>query len=159
MSQYSNYASQVPKEVRLAINSLSGQDDLRYGIIMALVEAGELQFSELESRMDVHQQSLSNALSDLQTGGFVKKKTGEKIGRRSSGAYTITKFGERILNGLYQASWPKIDRGGISGEKRDLVKSSNVVGATFDMPRVENVKETEKFEVEAAGAVSNPIQK
>jgi len=112
---------------------------------MALVESGELQFSELKDQLGVHQQTLSNALSDLQTSGFVEKKPGEKIGLQSSGAYAVTQFGKQILDGLYQASWPKVDRTGTINGEIDLVKSTNVEGATFDMPDVSDVKETEKI--------------
>ena len=108
--KYLQYASQVPKEIRLAVNSLSGQNDLRYAVVMALVEEDELRFTELKNRLDVHQQRLSTAIEDMQTAGFVEKKPGETIGSQSSGAYTITKFGKQILDGLYHASRPKVDK-------------------------------------------------
>jgi len=100
------YASKIPKEIRLAINGMSGQNELRYGILMLLVEEDELKFNEIKSELDSHPQTLSNALDDLQTGGLLEKQSGEKIGVQSTGKYTITSFGDRILEGLYHASQP-----------------------------------------------------
>lgn len=100
------YASRIPKEVRMAVDSLSGQNDLRYAIIMVLIEHNDLQFSELQDRLGVHQQTLTNALQDMRVGGLIEKKPGEKIGDQTTGAYTQTVFGDRIVKSLYNASNP-----------------------------------------------------
>jgi DNA-binding HxlR family transcriptional regulator len=98
------YASRIPKEVRLAIDGLSDRNEVGYGVVMLLVEKGSLSFSEIQDELDVHQQSLSNTLDALQRGGIIKKEAGERIGDQSTGDYTITEFGDRVLDGLYHAS-------------------------------------------------------
>ncbi|WP_141212166.1 MarR family winged helix-turn-helix transcriptional regulator [Halorubrum ezzemoulense] len=150
--KYLQYASQVPKEIRLAVNSLSGQNDLRYAVVMALVEEDELRFTELKDRLDVHQQRLSTAIEDMQTAGFVEKKPGETIGSQSSGAYTITEFGKQILDGLYHASRPKVDKIAPREGEPNFQESLNVKGAEFDFPSVQEVTETQRLSTSISDA-------
>lgn len=104
--QHLEYASKIPKEVRLAIDGLSGQNEMRYAVMMLLVEEGGLKFSQMKRQLDLHPQQLANALDSLERGGLVKKEPGERIGDQSTGQYEITTFGDRILDGLYEASKP-----------------------------------------------------
>ncbi len=103
----SEYAGKIPLEVRLAVDGLSGSNDVGYAVVVLLVEEESLQFGEIREKLDVHQQTLTNTLDELQRGGVVKKRAGERIGDQSTGAYTLTKFGDRILDGLYYASEPE----------------------------------------------------
>ncbi|AKH98217.1 MarR family transcriptional regulator [Halanaeroarchaeum sulfurireducens] len=107
---YLSYASKVPKEVRLAADGLSGQNDLRWALLVALIEEGALSFSKLKEMLDVHQQSLSNALKALQKGGMIKKKAGKDLGSEQAGNYSIAPFGQKILDGFYSATEPKFEQ-------------------------------------------------
>jgi len=105
------YAEKFPEEVRLAIDGLSGRNDVGYAVMMLLVEEESLQFKEIEQELDVHSQTLSNAVNQLQDGGLIEKKAGDRIGDQSTGEYVITKFGDRILDCLYQATQPGVEVG------------------------------------------------
>ncbi len=104
--QRDEYASQMPLEIRLAVDGLSGHNDTGYAVVMLLSEESQLRFEELREELNVHRQTLTNTLDDLQHGGLVKKRAGELIGDQSTGAYELSDFGDRLLNGLYQGSQP-----------------------------------------------------
>ena len=103
------YVEKVPKEARLANESLSGQNEIRWAVVIALIEEGALPFSELESVLEIHQQKLTNALEALQVGGVVQKRTIEETGGKYSGYYDLTEFGKKILDGFYEATEPKFE--------------------------------------------------
>jgi DNA-binding HxlR family transcriptional regulator len=104
--QRDEYASQMPLEIRLAVDGLSGHNNTGYAVVMLLSEESQLRFEELREELNVHRQTLTNTLDDLQHGGLVKKRAGERIGDQSTGAYELSDFGDRLLNGLYQSSQP-----------------------------------------------------
>jgi DNA-binding HxlR family transcriptional regulator len=104
--QRDQYAARMPLEIRLAVDSLSGHNDTGYAVVMLLSEGSRLQFEELREELDVHQQTLVDTLDDLQHGGVVRKRAGERIGDPSTGAYELTTTGDRLLDGLYYASQP-----------------------------------------------------
>lgn len=104
--QRDEYASQMPLEIRLAVDGLSGHNNTGYAVVMLLSEESQLRFEELREKLDVHRQTLTNTLDDLQHGGLVKKRAGERIGDQSTGAYELSDFGDQLLNGLYQSSQP-----------------------------------------------------
>ena len=93
----------------MANDSLSGQNEIRWGVVMALIEEGALPFSELESVLEIHQQKLTNALEALQVGGVVRKRPVEETGGKYSGYYDLTEFGKKILDGFYKATEPKFE--------------------------------------------------
>jgi DNA-binding HxlR family transcriptional regulator len=107
--QHLKYARKFPQEVRLAIEGLSGQNELGYAIMMLLVEEGSVQFKQIKNELDVHPQSLTNAIGDLEKGGLVEKRAGDQIGSQTTGEYVITNFGDRVLDSLYKASQPEVE--------------------------------------------------
>jgi DNA-binding HxlR family transcriptional regulator len=109
VEKYLQYANKVPKEIRIATESLSGQNDLRWAIIIALIEEGASPFSDIREKLDIHQQRLTNALSALQRGGLIEKRAGDELGDEYSGEYAITTFGQKILDGYYEAASPKFE--------------------------------------------------
>jgi DNA-binding HxlR family transcriptional regulator len=113
------YAAQIPLDIRLAVDSLGGHDDTEYAVVALLSERSSLQFGELREELEIHQQTLTNALNDLQQGGVVRKQVGERIGDQSTGAYELTTTGERLLDGLYYASQSTDGPEGVNGIKED----------------------------------------
>lgn len=103
------YAEKFPAEVRLAIDGLGGQSDVGYAVMMLLVEQGPMHFENIRSELDLYSQTLSNHVNKLQKGGLVKKEAGGTIGDQSTGAYSITKFGNRMLDALYKSTQPETE--------------------------------------------------
>lgn len=103
------YANRLPLDIRLAVDSLSGESNTEYAVVMLLSEKSSLRFKELREELDIHQQKLTDALDSLQHGGVVRKQVGERIGNQSTGAYELTTTGDRLLDGLYYASRPDDD--------------------------------------------------
>lgn len=106
------YASQIPLDIRLAVDSLSGHNGTGYAVVLLLSEEGPLRFEKLRERLEVHRQTLANTLDDLQHGGTVRKRAGDRIGDQSTGAYELSDFGDRLLDGLYYVSQPAGDGDG-----------------------------------------------
>jgi DNA-binding HxlR family transcriptional regulator len=100
MEDYLKYTEGFPKKSRMAINALGGQNGKRYAIVTLLMDKKSLSYNEIKSKLNLASQSLSNALDDLQRGGVVEKRVGEKIGDQSTGNYTITSYGERLIQNI-----------------------------------------------------------
>ncbi|WP_332898758.1 hypothetical protein [Haladaptatus sp. CMSO5] len=141
MEPYEEYANKIPKEARLAAEGLVGQNDLRWGVVAALLEHGDLPFSGLKDQLDIHQQSLSDALEALQIGGLVKKEAREETGGRYSGYYSITQFGLNILDGFYKATRPKYQA---EDKEPTFAYAPNIDGAQVTAFEVEKVSEMTK---------------
>jgi DNA-binding HxlR family transcriptional regulator len=141
MERYKQYANRFPKEIRLAVSGLQGQNELRFAIVAALLENenGE-SFSNIKDELDVHQQRLSTALDDLQTAGIIKKQADGEVGGRSTGKYCTTEFAHRILDGFYAAMEPK--RSDYSPQQ-NFFHAKNVTGESvlFGGWNVERVQE------------------
>jgi DNA-binding HxlR family transcriptional regulator len=125
---YMEYVEKVPKEARLANDALSGQNEIRWAVVSALIEKGALPFSELESVLEIHQQRLSNALDELQVGGLIKKRTIKNTGDKYAGYYDITEFGKNILDGFYEATRPKFEPVNKEPQLREV---NNIKGASI----------------------------
>lgn len=121
------YVREVPKEARLANESLSGQNELPWAVVSALIKKGALPFSELQSVLDIHQQKLTNALDALQVGGVIKKKTINETGGKYAGQYDLTEFGKKILDGFHKATKPKFES---SNAQPQLMNVENIRGAS-----------------------------
>lgn len=106
-SSIEEHAEFFPKEVRLAVNGLSSEDGHTFAVISALLHNdGSLEPDELADELDTDVETVHDMTDDLQKGGIVEKKVGERIGDRSVGPYELSTYGERILDGLYEASTP-----------------------------------------------------
>lgn len=107
-SKLEKHAELFPKEIRLAVNGLASEDEHTFAIVAALAENdGSLEPQELADKLDTDVETIHDMTDDLQRGGVVEKKVGKRIGDRSVGAYELSTFGQRILDGLYEASAPK----------------------------------------------------
>lgn len=139
---YLEYANKVPKENRIAAENLSGQNDLRWAVLVAIVEDGASPFSRIKEILDVHQQRLSDALSALQQGGLIEKRVGDELGSKYSGEYAITNFGTEILDGFYQATSPKFEAPTGQVEFRDLPNYKGAIVQEYD-----TIEESQKSRV------------
>lgn len=94
------YAERIPAEVRLALDALTGRTDSGYAVVMLLLDADEpLRFGEIREELMIHQQTLTDTLENLQVGGVVQCRPDA-----DPGGYSLSTFGRRILDGLYEAS-------------------------------------------------------
>lgn len=107
MSTTQEYAELFPKEVREAAKSLS--TDNHFAVLALLIKEEEGQsFSQIKGNLDdLHQQSISNILTQLQEGGYVVRKDVVDSERAFSTKYEVTTLGERVLEGLLDAFEPK----------------------------------------------------
>lgn len=136
MEPHQEYAQMIPVEARLAAEGLSGQNDLRWAVVAALIKHGDQPFSSLKNKLDIHQQRLTDALDGLQTGGVIKKTVGDQTGTKFDGYYSITEFGQKILDGFYNATEPKYTT---SDTNVEFVKVDNFSGAEVTQHNVKNI--------------------
>lgn len=99
----SEYAEMVPNEIQRALEGLSS--DRRMAILVLLIKEDGLPFSKMENELGLHQQKLSTALGRLQDSGIVVREEVISEGRYRT-EYRVTKFGKRILDGLFDAVEP-----------------------------------------------------
>lgn len=103
--QVAEYAERIPAEVRLALDGLTGRTDNGYAVVMLLLEADEpMRFGEIREELGLHQQTLTDTLEDLQVGGVVQRRPDA-----DPGGYSLSTFGRRILDGLYEASLDPVE--------------------------------------------------
>jgi DNA-binding HxlR family transcriptional regulator len=143
--KYMEYVEKVPKEVRLANESLSGQKEIPWAVVVALIEEGELPFSKLQSALDIHQQKLTNALEALQVGGVVRKKAVDETGGKYAGYYGLTDFGKKILDGFHKSTEAKYESTKAKPEMRSVrnVRGARVSGYNTTVSEVD-VAETKR---------------
>lgn len=92
------YDQQIPVEIRQATEALGGANE-RAALVLLIKEDG-LPFSELKEELQLHQQSLTNALNNLQDGALVACHEEIEADEYSTN-YKATKFGKRLLDCLY----------------------------------------------------------
>lgn len=106
MSTTKEYADRIPVEVREAAKSLSS--DNHFAVLSLLIQDEGLAFNQIRNEFeDLHQQSLSNILSQLQEGGFVIRKDIVTDLSDYSTQYEVTSLGERVLESLLDAFEPR----------------------------------------------------
>jgi|APHM01.1.fsa_nt_gi hypothetical protein len=107
-SEIEEYAELFPKIVRLSVNGLASEDEHTFAVVAAIVEnGGSLQPDELADELGTDVETVHDMTDDLQRGGIVVKKAGKEIGNQDVGAYEMSTYGNRILDGLYEASTPR----------------------------------------------------
>lgn len=116
MSNVQSYADKTPKALRLALNSIAGEDNIGYAIVMLLVENHQLTEDDItnelctdnddvpDARITELKAKISKRIDDLQRGGVIQRHPGERIGDPNTGTYSLTNFGEALLDGLYDAT-------------------------------------------------------
>jgi DNA-binding HxlR family transcriptional regulator len=100
-SRVEKLADRIPSEIREGISGIDG--DVQYAIVVLLAENQTMAFSELREMLDVHQQTLSNALDTLQNGSIVTKREKGNLNDRYRADYVLTSFGERFLVKLFES--------------------------------------------------------
>lgn len=93
----SNYASEIPEEIRSVIKGLDSET--RIAIIVALMKNTKLTFSELKQCLGLNSSSLSSHLSILQDGGLVINFL--EWNEKSYSYYMITDLAKIILELLF----------------------------------------------------------
>lgn len=114
MTEIDTYADQISKGVRLLLNSIASENEIGYAIVVLLMDEGKLSEDEItetllgdtseltaEEEQELRE-NISDKLDELQTGGFVSKRVGERIGDPDTGDYEVTTAGENILWALYE---------------------------------------------------------
>lgn len=116
MSNVQSYADKIPKALRLALNGIAGEDNIGYAIVMLLAEDHQLTEDDIinelctdnddipNARITEMQAKISKRINDLQRGGVIQRHPGERIGDPNTGTYSLTTFGEALLDGLYDAT-------------------------------------------------------
>lgn len=100
------FAERFPIEVREAAKNISS--DNHFAVLALLIEEGGLSFNQIRDELDdLHQQSLSNTLEQLQEGGFVVRRQLITSPTDYSTRYIVTELGMRILEGLLEAFTPR----------------------------------------------------
>lgn len=99
-TQVKELASKIPTEIRRAVRGVNG--DLQYAIVVLLSGHDGMAFSELKSALDTHQQTLSNALDDLQNASIIRKHE-KDLSERYAADYRLTSFGEQFFVKLFES--------------------------------------------------------
>lgn len=99
------HAREVPGNIRRAVEGLAG--DRQFGIIVYLIKEDGQSFSELSNELDMHQQSLSDALNKLQDGGLIIRIDTQNTESNFDTRYEVTQYGKRLLDELFDAIQPR----------------------------------------------------
>lgn len=101
------YGEKIPWEVKSVIESFHGQEELKYALVVYLIENGQTDFQIVADDLGVEEEELNSAHSDLQTGGLVTKKVGGPTLEVSDSKLEVTEWCKRVLDGFYDAMAPK----------------------------------------------------
>lgn len=127
MKELAQYNKEIPGDLRRALDALS--DNKARGLVVLLLDEGELSFTEIKQKTGIHQQTLTDLLDKLQNGGItVRDET--VVGDDYHAKYRTTSFGRRILDGLFEAYLPSI------AEKRAPTATKSEV---YDQGRADKV--------------------
>lgn len=94
------YADRVPRVVKAGIKGLA--DDGALGIVVALMDEGNMTFSELKSKFGLNSSTLSRYLAALQRGDLVRNYYEKRDGRPYS-YYEATRLPDVLLNAVHVA--------------------------------------------------------
>lgn len=94
------YADRVPRVVKAGIRALA--DDNSLGIVVALMDDGNMTFSELRSKLGLDSDALDRHLTALQCGGLVRNYYERRNGRPYS-YYEATRLPDVLLNAVHVA--------------------------------------------------------
>lgn len=102
------YADKIPLVVKAGFKGLA--DDGALGIAVALMEDGNMTFSELKSRFGLNSSTLSRHLAALQRGDLVRNYYEKRDGRPYS-YYEATSLPGVLLNAVYIALREEAEEG------------------------------------------------
>lgn len=106
------YSEKFPWEIRDAIEGIEGETE--QAVMALLMNEEPLAFTEIQEKLsdeekELHQQTLSNALSNLTSGGLIRKKIkdinpGEDHPETSfSSYYSVSEYGDRFVHSLFDS--------------------------------------------------------
>ena len=100
------YSEKFPEEISKAINGLSGETER--AVVIVLYNQGDLAFTELREELGddeaLHPETLSNALSNLKSGGLIRKRILEDDEEAPfSSYYVLSEYGERFIYSLFDS--------------------------------------------------------
>ncbi|MFB6186594.1 MAG: hypothetical protein ABEI86_06985 [Halobacteriaceae archaeon] len=101
-----NYSKKFPEEIAKAIDGLSGRTEK--AVFIVLFNEGELAFTELREELgdeeQLHQETLSNALSNLKDGGLIRQQILEDEDESPfTSYYVLSEYGERFVHSLFDS--------------------------------------------------------
>jgi len=107
-----DYLDIVPREIELSVEALGkGDTSTKFAVLMVLLQADEwLTEPEIAEKDGIDNDDIDTLLDDLQRGGLISRKVGERFGDPTTGGYVITTYGERLLDGLYRSTQPKFTK-------------------------------------------------
>lgn len=100
------YSEKFPEEISKAIDGLSGETER--AVVIVLYNQGDLAFTELREELGddepLHPETLSNVLSNLKSGGLIRKRILEddEVAPFSS-YYVLSEYGERFIYSLFDS--------------------------------------------------------
>jgi len=103
---YEQYAKELPEETRLIISSLD--NSIRQAILVLLEQTEKLSFSTIKERLGLDKLTLNYHLKKLYSSGLIDHYFEHKLGNKEYSYYSITKLGERFLNGLIMLLIPEV---------------------------------------------------
>jgi DNA-binding HxlR family transcriptional regulator len=103
-----HYLDQVPVEIREAVMELDTPQ--KWAIYIALTVDGDKYFNQLKKQFQANPKTINEALKSLVASGLVTKKVKHlvDIGDTNKTYYATTKFGEKLLNNLYEVVLPPL---------------------------------------------------
>lgn len=144
LSPIDRYAQEVPRDIRRATESLSGNEE--YAVIVYLLKEGDKSFTQIKEEFDFHQNTLSRVLSKLQRGGLILRRETVEKGERYDAKYTVTSFAKRVFDGLFDSVQPS-DRGLEPSPTFESVLSEGLAAAVYEDVRTKETSGTEISDV------------
>lgn len=100
------YSEKFPEEISKAIDGLSGKTER--AVFIVLFNEGDMAFTELQNELGddepLHSQTLTDALSNLKSGGLIRQRILEDDEDSPfSSYYTLSEYGERFIYSLFDS--------------------------------------------------------
>lgn len=102
------YLTLVPPEIKDAVKAL--HDDKHWAVYIALLENGEMSFSEIKEEFDLESAQTIRILNRLGKGGLVAQYTDDlrEPGRQARSFYKVTEIGEDFIESLMGQFRPRV---------------------------------------------------
>lgn len=99
-------AERMPLEIRAALDAFD--TETKQAIVITLLDESTLAFSELKRQLSteddqLHNQTLTNALRDLQRGGLINKRAPNEEDSEFDAYYEVSEYGERFVHCLLES--------------------------------------------------------
>ena len=97
------YIKEMPVEVKNLLIAIGDLENLC--LLIALMEHGKMNFSEMKEKFQLNSSSLTNRLTVLQNGNLVKNFY-EKTTERKFSYYDVTDVPGQVLKSVYEILYP-----------------------------------------------------